>query len=111
MNVTTRYECPICHKRHGSAPEADGCCEKPIAKEVLICGECRQSFTVRDVAEACCLKIVRKRLCDAAKRQAETYCLCGAELSPADERDSKLVGSLRRCRACILKVAPEMVAA
>jgi hypothetical protein len=109
MNAKLRYQCPVCLSAHDRKSIAEDCCPHSV-KEVLYCGECGEWFDWYDKerAEECCKKKVAHRMFLAEVERAKRFCLCGAEVTPEDARDSAIVGSVPRCRSCILAVAPEL---
>lgn len=105
MNVKTLYRCAACGKEHEEYFDAKGCCAPDII-ETHVCGECGQRYRMAHLtnAEKCCKAEVARALAE----QMLGICLCGATPTEADVHDSKALGSLVRCRSCILSVAPEM---
>lgn len=101
MKVEEKYQCPACEETHDTSFEARQCCD---VVTVFACGFCHSRHREKSAAEACCVQIL------APKVAAVLRCrLCGAAgLTAEDVRDSHLLGTVLRCRACILSVAPEM---
>jgi hypothetical protein len=90
MKAEEKYRCADCEDLHDSELCAQRCCPP---KKVWTCSACDEVHDFKAGAEACCV------ICAP----------CGAtDLTAADVHDSQLIGSLLRCRPCILAVAPEM---
>jgi hypothetical protein len=104
MKVEEKYQCPACEETHDTYLEARHCCD-PIT--VFSCGFCHSRHREKSIAEACCVQVL------APKVVAALRCgLCGtAGLTAEDVRDSQMLGTLLRCRPCILAVAPELLTA
>jgi hypothetical protein len=101
------FKCGGCGNVYGDEAEAVYCCA-PDVEDGYKCGACGVFYPGRsgDNARACCVKA------PTATPDAEPSCdKCGAVLTDEDVRDSKHIGTLARCRSCILFVAPEMLTA
>lgn len=105
MNVKTVYKCSSCGTEHSEYYDAKNCCA-PDVIETHVCGECGERYRIGflDAAERCC----KAKVAHALAEQILSVCLCGAVPTEEDKHDSKLIGTPYRCRACILRVAPEM---
>lgn len=105
MNVKSIYQCGTCDAKHSEYYDAKNCCA-PDVIESFVCGECGERYRAGFLANAerCC----KARLAHERAEQVLGVCLCGAVPTEEDRRDSKVIGSLYRCRSCILSVAPEM---
>jgi len=98
MKAELKYRCEGCDELHDDRDEAEECCRPDVAK-VYVCPVCEKEFEEleEEEAEQCCVGPVT--------------CLCGEVPTPEDIHDSKLIGSLIRCRACILKIDKRLIAA
>jgi hypothetical protein len=104
MKVEEKYQCPACEDTHDTYLEARHCCD---VTTVFACGFCHSRHREKGAAETCCVQILAPRVAAALRCHQ-----CGAdELTAAEVRDSQLVGTMLRCRPCILAVAPEMLTA
>lgn len=103
MRAKQQYQCAGCRISHDDYYEAKRCCD-PDA--VWVCGECGSTHLLKDDADRCCVYSALHDFGDTLP-----LCLCGAPATDADVRDSKLLGTLIRCRTCIVTVAPGMLTA
>jgi hypothetical protein len=106
MNIKEKYQCRHCEETHSGKYGAENCCPP---REVLVCGACGKVYDEYDRAEAeqCCASEASK----AVVRDAFCHFCNEGPLAFEDVRDSKILGSLPRCRTHILAVAPELLTA
>ena len=100
MNAKEVYECLGCGKTHDDQDDAAECC-RPSVRMVYRCDICQKThgsgYRAERRAETCCADRVARGEVKPAER-----CLCGNGATSEDVQDSKLIGSLIRCRACLV---------
>lgn len=103
MLLTQKYQCPACQDVYESEYMAERCC--PV-QMVYVCGKCKKTFGDYDKeeAEACCVTVAGSPVV----RSAQCHLCNSGPLTADDIRDSAILGTVPRCRPCILSVAPEM---
>jgi hypothetical protein len=62
MDALRRYRCPVCRELHQEKADAKTCCE-PFTREVWICANCKQEYTLRTDAAFCCHNATPLSLC------------------------------------------------
>lgn len=106
MSAKEKFRCPSCHEWHDDQDEAEDCCDIEV-KRGWECSECSEVYEwyEKEKAEKCCADKPSIIVFTAPR------CLCGQRPTYEDVRDSQLVGTLIRCRDCLLKIDRNLVAA